>query len=54
MIVKALGLLAFGLAASMAVNAQETLFYTGNNLTNITDDGPLGVSGNITGSITLS
>lgn len=52
--VKVLGLLALGLAASMAANAQsETLFYTGNNLTDITADGPLGVSGNISGYITL-
>ena len=45
MTVKALGLLAFGVAVSMAVNAQETLFYTGNNLPDINADGPLGVSG---------
>ena len=55
MTVKSLGLLAFGLAASMAANAQsETLFYTGNNVTDITADGPLGVSGNINGYITLA
>ena len=52
--VKVLGLLALGLAASMAANAQsETLVYTGNNVTDVISDGPLAVSGNISGYITL-
>ncbi|HEV7611448.1 MAG TPA: hypothetical protein VGO37_06210 [Steroidobacteraceae bacterium] len=54
MTVKILGLLAFGLAVSMAANADtETLYYTGSDVTPVTSNGPLSVSGNIYGYLTL-
>jgi hypothetical protein len=53
--IRVLGFLALSLsAASIAANAQsETLFYTGNDVASV-PDGPLSVSGNINGYITLA
>lgn len=51
--VKVLGLLAFGLAVSMAASAEtETLYYTGTDVTDVTGLS-VQVSGNIHGSLTL-
>jgi hypothetical protein len=51
--VKVLGLLAFGLAVSMAASAEtETLYYTGTDVTDVTGLS-VQVSGNIHGYLTL-